>query len=281
MIFIKSLTSEIYEFGDITVSSGYGPTFRKYQMGANKQVRSKSSKKVKTDSFLKKEWRHVYVPGFFGKRDIGFTVSHKCARGKTPGDYINGRCFELSHGDVSEEQSHSYRLFKWKSLTVQNDDVLTYFAGMRVTRDKLCSILRKYRTLIEAQTDVRTADGFILRVFGIAFTKLIGKDKKASYAQQSKRRAVRDAMIKIMNEKCEKANIAELCKIIVEESIEKQIVDECKTIWQVEPVLITKVKVLKAPTLTSAELSKVHQGRVLAPVKAERPAEQEKPAESK
>lgn len=250
-------------------------------MGANKQVRSKSSKKVKTDSFLKKEWRHVYVPGYFGKRDIGFTVSHKCARGKTPADYLNGRCFELSHGDVAEEQSHSYRLFKWKSITVANDDVLTYFAGMRVTRDKLGSILRKYRTMIEAQADVRTSDGFVIRMFCICFTKRIN-NKKACYAQQSKRRAIRDIMIKAMTEKAQQCNVSELCKTIVEESIEGQITTNCKTVMQVEAVLITKVKVLKSPVLTADMISKVHQGRAVAPVQAARPAEeQKKPEEAK
>lgn len=247
-------------------------------MGKN-QVRSKTSKKVKTDSFLKKEWRHVYIPGFFGKRDIGFTVSHKCARGKTPGDYVNDRCFELSHGDVAEEQSHSYRLFKWKSIDVQNDDVLTYFAGMRVTRDKLCSTLRKYRTLVEAQADVRTADDFIVRIFAISFTKLINTNKKACYAQQSKRREIRDIMIKNMTEKVQSSTIPELCKTIIEETIEKKIAEDCKGIMQIDPVLITKIKVLKAPVLSSEQLKKVHQGRSVAPVAAQRPADQ--PAEKK
>lgn len=242
-------------------------------MGKNKQVHAKGSKKVKADTFLKKEWRHVFVPGIFEKRDIGFTVSHKCARGKTPGDYLNNRNFEISHGDIASEQSHAYRLFKWRSLAVDNDDVLTYFAGMRITRDKLCSILRKYRTLIEAQVDVRTSDGFILRVFAICFTKRLNANKKACYAQQSKRRSIRDIMIKAMKEKIEPSTIPQLCKILVEESIEAQIIEEAKNVMQVEPVLVTKVKVLKAPTLSAEQIKKAHHGRVSAPVEVARPAE--------
>ena len=145
---------------------------------------------------------------------------------------------------------------------------------MRVSRDKLCSILRKYRTLIEAQVDVRTADGFILRMFVIAFTKRINNDKKQCYAQQSKRRAIREVMIKVMTEAAEKSNIAELCKTLVDESIESKITADCKTIMQVEPVLVTKVKVLKAPTLSVEQLKKVHQGRAPAPVEVQRPAQE-------
>ena len=244
-----------------------------FPMGKNKQVHAKGSKKVKADTFLKKEWRHVYVPPIFEKTDIGFTVSHKCARGKTPGDYLNNRNFEISHGDVVQEQSHAYRLFKWRSLSVQEDRVLTYFAGMRITRDKLCSILRKYRTLIEAQVDVRTADGFILRLFAMCFTKRLNSNKKACYAQQSKRRAIRDIMIKAMKEKVESSTIPQLCKILIEETIEAQVIDEAKNVMQVEPVLVTKVKVLKAPNLTAEQIKKAHHTRGAAPVDVARPTE--------
>ena len=243
-------------------------------MGKNKQPHAKGSKKVKADTFLKKEWRRVFIPGYFDKRDIGFTVSHKCARGKTPADYVNNRNFEISHGDVANEQSHAYRLFKWRSVAVENEEVRTYFAGMRVTRDKLCSILRKYRTLIEAQVDVRTPDGFILRVFSICFTKRLNSDKKHCYAQQSKRRALRDIMIKAMKDKAESCSIAQLCKALVEETIENQIITESKNVMQVDPVLVTKVKVLKAPTLSVDQMKKLYSNRGAAPAEVQRPEEE-------
>ncbi|KAH0788879.1 40S ribosomal protein S3a [Histomonas meleagridis] len=244
------------------------------------QQKGKASKKIKQDTFLKKEWRHVFVPGFFSKRDIGFTVSHKCARGKTPADYLNNRVFELSHGDLVDEQSHAYRLFSWKSVDVQNNDVLTVFAGMRLTNDKLSSLLRKYRTLINAQVDVRTADGYILRAFSIGFTKKLNPNKKACYAQQSKKREIRDACIAIMKETIEKSTIPELCQTIVNETIEKAIVEKCKTIMQVDNVYVTKIKVIKAPTFTGDELKKLHQGRaVTKAAEVARPVEEEAKAE--
>jgi small subunit ribosomal protein S3Ae len=183
--------------------------------------KGKGSKKVKQDAFLKKDWRHVFVPGFFDKRDIGFTISQKCARGRQPVDYVKDRTFELSHGDLVDEQSHAYRLFKWRSVDVKKDDVLTVFAGMRLSVDKLGSVMRKYRTLIEAQCDVKTADDHMLRIFAIGFTKRLNNNRKACRAQQSKRREVRDVMISVMREVCEKETVQQLCHTWVAETIEK------------------------------------------------------------
>ena len=239
------------------------------------QQKGKASKKVKQDTFLKKEWRRVFVPGYFGKRDIGFTVSHKCARGKIPADYLNNRVFELSHGDLVEEQSHAYRLFSWKSVDVQNDDILTVFAGMRLTNDKLSSLLRKYRTLINAQIDAKTADGYILRAFSICFTKKINPNKKHCYAQQSKKKEIRDACIAVMKDAIEKSNIADLCKTIVNETIEKKIVENCKNIMEVDNVYVTKIKVIKAPVYTSADIKNIHAGRVVKAAEVVRPTEEE------
>jgi len=224
-------------------------------LGASKQQRAKTSKKVKQDSFLRKEWRHVMVPGYFsGKRDIGVTVSNKIARGKVPLDYLAGRVWEVSHADITKDMSHSYRIFKYKSIAA-GDEVYTQFAGMRMAHDKVDSILRKYRTMVEAQVDVKTVDGFILRVFSMCYTKKLANNKSNhAYATQAECRAIRDAMIKCMTEAIESNTIEAISKDIVDEKIENQIVEACRTIKQVEGVYVTKIKVIKAPALTAEQI---------------------------
>lgn len=63
--------------------------------------------------------------------------------------------------------SQGYRKVKLCCEDVQGTSVLTNFHGMDLTRDKLCSLIKKWQTLIEGQVDVRTTDGYLLRIVSI------------------------------------------------------------------------------------------------------------------
>ena len=56
---------------------------------------------------------------------------------------------------------------------------MRHVQGMDFTTDKLRSLVRKWQTLIEAHVEVKTTDGYYLRMFCIAFTK-----KRAGQVQQ-------------------------------------------------------------------------------------------------
>lgn len=65
---------------------------------------------------------------------------------------------------------------------------------MDFTTDKLRSLVRKWQTLIEAHVDVKTTDGYTLRVFCISFTKKRqGQIKRTCYAQSAQVRTARNA----------------------------------------------------------------------------------------
>ena len=82
---------------------------------------------------------------------------------------------------------------------VQGDACLTNFHGMELTRDKQCSIIKKWQTKIEAHVDCTTTDGYKLRLFCVGFTKRRQNQiKKTTYAQTAQVHAIRKKMMDIM-----------------------------------------------------------------------------------
>ena len=92
---------------------------------------------------------------------------------KIASEGLKGRVFEVSLADLQNENDaeRSYRKFKLVVEDVQGKNCLTSFHGMNLTTDKLRSMVKKWQTLIEAFADVKTTDGFLLRVFCIGFTQ--------------------------------------------------------------------------------------------------------------
>ena len=50
-------------------------------------------------------------------------------------------------------------------------DCYTNFYGMSITRDKICTLVKKWHTLVEAFVQTKTSDGYLLRAFAIGFPK--------------------------------------------------------------------------------------------------------------
>lgn len=100
---------------------------------------------------------------------------------------------------------------------------------MDFTTDKLRSLVRKWQTLIEAHVDVKTTDGYILRIFCISFTKKRqGQIKRTAYAQSSQIRAIRKKMVDIMNREASAVDLKDLVAKFIPEAIGKDIEKSCQ-----------------------------------------------------
>lgn len=82
---------------------------------------------------------------------------------------------------------------------VKANDCYTNFYGMDVTKDKLCQLVKKWHNVIESFVQCKTADGYMLRIFAIGFTKRTGRQVKATcYAKGSQKKIIRKKMMEIM-----------------------------------------------------------------------------------
>lgn len=96
---------------------------------------------------------------------------------------------------------------------VKGFDCYTNFYGMDITRDKLCTIVKKWHTTVEAFVQTKTQDGYLLRMFAIGFTKRTGRQVRATcYAKTSQIKAIRKKMMEIMINEAQKSSLKELTK---------------------------------------------------------------------
>lgn len=219
----------------------------------------KGTKKKIGDPFTKKEWYDVKAPNMFSVRNIGKTLVTKSAGTKLAVDGLKGRIFEVNLADLNNDEDQSYRKIKLCCEDVKGRNCLTDFNGMSITRDKLCSLIRKWHTLIEAFVDIKTIDGYSLRIFCIAFTKRRAEQVKTTcYARTSQIRAIRKKMREVIINEASKVQMKDLVKKFIPESIGKEIDKACRTIFPLQNIFIRKVKILKKPKLDIAKLMDLH-----------------------
>eukprot|EP01136_Pigoraptor_vietnamica_P003633 Opistho-1_new@33104 len=231
-------------------------------VGKNKRLAKggkKGQKKKIADPFSRKDWYDVKAPSMFTTRQVGKTIVTRTTGQKIAADGLKGRVFEVSLADLQTNEEEAHRKIRLVSEEVQGRNVLTNFHGLSFTTDKLRSLVKKWQTLIEAFVDVKTTDGYMLRVFVIAFTKRRPNQiAKTSYAQHSQIRAIRKKMFEIVNREASTVDLKDLVAKFIPEVIGKEIEKACGRIYPLQNVFVRKVKLLKKPKLDLGKLLELH-----------------------
>jgi len=239
----------------------------------------KGGRKKAVDPFLKKEWYKLIAPSIFATKECGKTLITRTHGTKIASDFLKGRVVEVNLADLNKNEAVAYRKIRLCVEDVQGYNCLLNFHGMDMTRDKLCSLIRKKQSIIEANVDCRTTDGYIVRLFCIAFTRPQDNQIKATcYAKSAQARAIRAKMTAAMTELGTKGDLKSLVKDLISAPIGDNIAQEASAIFPVKDCYIRKVKVLKKPKFDVTELMEWHNadetpvgdvGKPVAPPKEE------------
>ena len=142
-------------------------------------------------------------------------------------DSLKGRVVTISLDDCNNpipKASQAWRKLKFQIDEIKGFDCYTNFHGMDITRDHKCAMIKKWHSLIEAYVQAKTLDGYIVRMFSIAFTKKTNRQVKATcYAQASKKKLIRQKMMEIMQTSIQKSNLKDLVTVLLRGDIGKQI----------------------------------------------------------
>ncbi|RKP13945.1 putative S-phase-specific ribosomal protein cyc07 [Piptocephalis cylindrospora] len=232
-------------------------------VGKNKRLSKgkKGLKKKIVDPFTRKDWYDIKAPSLFEVRNVGKTLVNRTQGMKNANDSLKGRVVEVSLGDLNKSEDLSFRKIKLRIDEIQGRNCLTNFYGMDFTTDKLRSLVKKWQTLIEAFSDVKTTDGYVVRLFVIAFTRRRPNQiKKTTYAQHAQVRAIRKKMFDIIQKEASTCDLKELVLKLIPEVIGRSIEKSCHGIYPLQNVFVRKVKIIKAPKYDVQKLLELHGG---------------------
>ena len=118
----------------------------------------------------------------------------------------------MSQGDLDDKNQDVFRKFKLQVEDVQVTKCLTNFRGMDLTRDKLCSLVLKWQSTIEAHVDVKTTDGYSLIFCVIAFTKKQEHQKCHAYAQTTRIQKLRAKIVEVVQREVARCDLQGVVK---------------------------------------------------------------------
>merc|ERR1712106_126570 len=186
----------------------------------------KGGKKKVVDPFTRKDWYDIKAPSNFTVRQMGKTLVNRTQGTRIASDGLKGRVYEVSLADLQQDQDaeRSFRKFRLICEEVQGKNCLTNFHGMDITTDKLRSMVKKWQTLIEANVDVKTTDGYLLRLFCIGFTRKQDlSTKKTCYAQAGQIRNIRKKMTDIISREVSSTDLKDVVNKLIPDSIARDI----------------------------------------------------------
>jgi len=231
--------------------------------GKNKRLSKGGGKRSKgkkiVDPFSRKEWYTVQAPAAFTVRKFTQTIVNRTAGNNIASEALKGRVFEANLADLNKDEDQGFKKFRLRVDEVQGRNCLTNFHGMDITRDKLSSLVRKWQSTIEAYLDVKTSDGFLVRVFVIGFTKRRpNSTTKTAYAQTAQVRRIRRKMMDIVKNETATVELKDFVHKLIADSISKQIEKACQGIYPLQNVFVRKVKLLAKPKYDYNKLMDVH-----------------------
>ncbi|KRH92974.1 40S ribosomal protein S3A [Pseudoloma neurophilia] len=210
------------------------------------QQRMRKKKALNKKDANKKETYNLTVP-FSGSNQnvIGQTIINKQNTEIVAEKKLKGRVFEVFQQDM-EFPSNVPRKLSFLVSKLKGKDCKSHFNGLRLSTDKSKSIIKKWHSLIETETDILTNEGIKIRIFYICTTKRDGT-KRHGYIKTSLMKEVRKNIDKNLKSLCSDLKINELVKMVLTDKIDKSIEEEATQIVPLQNCHVRKIKVVKRP----------------------------------
>jgi len=229
-------------------------------LAATKKASTKAASRKVKDRWKAKEWYKIYAPRMFNQAQLGETPSADATN-------LIGRTTEATVHDINGDFSMHVKL-KFKVQDVSGFDAHTVFIGQDLASDYIRRLTRRKRTKTDHVVDVRTKDGYHLRVKPMSIT-----EKRIQASQET---ALRTMMNEEMRKMGEEKTISEMVKAIIDGEMVRRLGNVCKVIVPVKRIEIRKTEVLEMGSVPQDQ--PVFAPEVPAEEVLEPPVQEEAPA---
>lgn len=191
----------------------------------------------KVEGWKSKQWFNVVAPDMMGLQEVGETLS-------SDPELLLGRVIEVTLGDLTNDFSKQNIKLELKIDQVGGDSAYTKFIGHELTRDYLRSLVKRQTSMIVANIDVTTKDGYKIRLKPTCFT--------IKRAKSSQIKDIRQLMTNIIRRKARELDFDTFIQDAVLGKLSAQIYRDVKSIYPLRRVEILKTNVLGEPEAETA-----------------------------
>eukprot|EP01062_Namystynia_karyoxenos_P041156 TRINITY_DN29970_c0_g2_i1.p2 TRINITY_DN29970_c0_g2~~TRINITY_DN29970_c0_g2_i1.p2 ORF type:complete len:270 (+),score=80.96 TRINITY_DN29970_c0_g2_i1:63-872(+) len=241
-------------------------------VGKNKRMSKggkRSAKRKVQDALLSKEWHDVVAPATYKTRQCTKTVVNKSKGTFSSVEGLKGRVYEVSLADLmgGDEATYGYMKVKLRIEDVIGRNALSNFHGMSLTTDKLRSLLKKWCSVIEAVTEVKSSDGYTMRLFTICITGRQANQslKTNCHSQTSHAKKIRTKINQIITSHVSKSSLQKVVQDLNQNVYATEIKQKTKSIFALRECFVRKVKVTKTPKFDYERLLDIHGGENAIP----------------
>ncbi len=198
-------------------------------------ARKKVQRKV--DGWKSKEWYNIEAPVYLNRASVGNTIA---------GDpsLLIGRNVETTVGELTNDMTKNNTKVILRINNVVGDTATTDLIGHELTTDYVRSIVKRQTSRIDANIDVKTKDGYTIRVKPTCFT--------IKRARSSQIKAIREMMVGIVKKHASDSDFETFMQEAILGRLSAAIYRQAKFIYPLRRVEIRKTQVEAAPKVAPA-----------------------------
>lgn len=201
--------------------------------GAQKKKVGRSAVRKVKDKWKAKQWYTIRSPPMYNAVAIGETLSDESEK-------LMGRVAEATLQDLTGDFSKMHIKMRFKVAAVRGNECATKFAGHELTSDYIRRLTRRKHSKIDSVVDVKTRDGFNIRVKPMAVTE--------RRAQSSQEQEIRRITQELINGSASEKDHGAFIKELVNGDLAQVIYREARKIYPLKRVEIRKSEIVAEPS---------------------------------